>query len=520
MKLNFIFFKKYKFQLFCILILLSFCNNIKASEIKSPKAVIDTFPKIRLPKIPKIPNTGPVFYPGYGGNSKMSNLFYKIAYAAWAIHTIQEFESAIVSISKMNSQEFGKKVTVVKTEPGSQNDVSSISPKKITQPIIKDSADFANLKWQPVAYFNNQLFPSAVISLANYQGESSNSLFDAVRRPLGFIIQSEKSNIPLRWEIECVDKDYFDKAHGSFVYTQGNSVCLFNADSIPWNFKKLAQNLSPTPVSMYYRLFDEKGNKVEKLVTVTIRSINDCVMFYNGLDLRSLFSAYVQEDDVAKIDPILRDGLNTKMVTDFLGYQRNETYGSSYVDLQVAAIWKVLHDRGFQYTSITDNSAPDDGVAISQTVRTFDNSLKTNQANCVDGTVVFASILRKIGINSDLVVVPGHCFLGYYVDDTTIHYLETTMMSDSKYLSKDSVTRYSKLITQYFPKINLATTNLTTKEYLLQFIAARYKGDKNWIEYHENYPQNDPQLKYYQKIVRINVTNERRSFQPLPFSDL
>jgi len=435
------------------------------------------------------------------------------------INSVAAFERAIQDIAKMNASNFGKNVSVTKIRPGKQNAGQNIPANEITKPVIKNSHS-SNFYWEPVAYFNNQLFPSAVISLASFKGGSPDTLFEAMRRPLGFRIHSKKSNIPLRWEIECVDKSYFDKVGGTFIYTSNSdkTIELFNADSIPWNYKTLVNNISPKPLNIYFRLFDEKGNKVEKLVTVTVRSINDCVIWYNSEDLRRLFSAYVQEDDNTKIDGILREALNSKIVNEFAGYQENEKYGTSAVDLQVAAIWKVLHDRGFQYTSIADNSALNNDTAYSQTVRTFDVAMKTYQANCVDGTVVFASILRRIGIRPILVAVPGHCFLGYYVNENNndeIHFLETTMLSSSDYLSKDSAAAYAKLIPRFFPKLNMKTSTLTTKGYLLQFINARLAGDHNWTKYNNEFPaEKNPNA-----IQKIDLIEQRKSIQPIPFSD-
>jgi hypothetical protein len=39
--------------------------------------------------------------------------------------------------------------------------------------------------------------------------------------------------------------------------------------------------------------------------------------------------------------------------------------------------------------------------------------MKTAQANCVDGTVLMASVLRRIGIDSYIVLGPGHAMLAY-----------------------------------------------------------------------------------------------------------
>jgi hypothetical protein len=54
------------------------------------------------------------------------------------------------------------------------------------------------------------------------------------------------------------------------------------------------------------------------------------------------------------------------------------------------------------------------------------------QANCVDGSVLMASVLKKIEIKASLVLVPGHCYLAFYSFDPEkggkLYGLETTMI--------------------------------------------------------------------------------------------
>ena len=164
---------------------------------------------------------------------------------------------------------------------------------------------------------------------------------------------------------------------------------------------------------------------------VRIHSINDCLRGFREPDgkLRTLpwmFAAYVNENHPA-IDQILSDALDTKLVNRFVGYQK----GTDEVYQQVFAIWDVFQRRGFRYSGIT--ITPTSGVnrsITSQAVRLVDDSLRTSQANCIDGSVLFASVLRRVGIDPFLVLIPHHAFLGFYLDQEhkTTNFLETTRM--------------------------------------------------------------------------------------------
>lgn len=128
------------------------------------------------------------------------------------------------------------------------------------------------------------------------------------------------------------------------------------------------------------------------------------------------------------IDQILREALNTRIVNRFMGYQ---TRDPGAVNKQVYALWNVLQRRKFQYSSVA-NTSLSSNVVFSQRVRTFGDALNSSQVNCVDGSVLFASLLRAINIEPILVRTPGHMFVGYYTDSSRKNkeFLETTMIGD------------------------------------------------------------------------------------------
>ena len=66
-------------------------------------------------------------------------------------------------------------------------------------------------------------------------------------------------------------------------------------------------------------------------------------------------------------------------------------------------------------------------------MRLIDESINNAQANCVDGSVLLASLLRKIDIEPVLVYVPGHCYLAFYLDAEQKHLvgLETTLIGST-----------------------------------------------------------------------------------------
>lgn len=387
----------------------------------------------------------------------------------------------LVNETKRTSQEFDKSVVVddSKTPP------PVVAEKQVTKPKFKKGT-FTNFEWEPVSYFDGQLFPSMIISMANYKGDVGTPSMKAIKSSaLGFRFNSKQSFIPVKWEIESTDKSFFDKIGGEYTYQQAGQERYFMPD-IPWNLSALAKQTSSTPLNVVFRIIDEDGNKVERSVPLFLRSVNDCIYRYKDLAFDFMFAAYIQEQH-PEIDKILKDALRTKMISAVSGYQGDE----ANTMLQVAAVWKVLHDRGFQYSSMTATSTAQTQAIRSQQVRTFDNAIKTNQANCVDGTVVLASILRAMNISTVMVLTSNHSFLGFYTSnkkDRKLVYLETTMLDHSDLIDQAKIPA----------KKNLA--------YLNQFLKAVKAGTQAHVDYTA---KND--------LTEIDVNLYRSVVRPLPF---
>src|SRR5205814_10383736 len=67
---------------------------------------------------------------------------------------------------------------------------------------------------------------------------------------------------------------------------------------------------------------------------------------------------------------------------------------------QVLAVWAALQKRGIKYSSTTTTPGGSSEV-YSQYIRFVDQSIDNTQANCADGSVLFASMLRKLSIKPD-----------------------------------------------------------------------------------------------------------------------
>ena len=203
-----------------------------------------------------------------------------------------------------------------------------------------------------------------------------------------------------------------------------------------WDYDAMLKVRQQRPINVSFKAKVNGVDLPEDNETYVMRSLNDC-MFYVMMDedgedfddFSWLFAAYVNENH-PEVDMILKEALKSGIVSDFSGYQSEDPKD---VMMQVFAIWNALQRRGIKYSDIS-HTLPSK-LVVSQSVRFMDDSIKATQANCVDGSVLMASVLSKIGITSYLVMIPGHCFLAFDLgdgEDAKRIGLETTMLGDDE----------------------------------------------------------------------------------------
>lgn len=177
-----------------------------------------------------------------------------------------------------------------------------------------------------------------------------------------------------------------------------------------YRYERLKEVQQPRPVHLRWQVWINGQPAGQQERTVQLRSLQDAPFYVKGPRgpeiMGWVFAAYVTED-APWIDGFLKEAFASYRSGSF-GYQG----GPEGVDDQVAIVYEALQKRGFKYSDITGNSS-EIGHIASQTVRLPSQAMKTAQANCVDGTVLMASILRRIGIDSYIVLGPGHAMLAY-----------------------------------------------------------------------------------------------------------
>lgn len=273
------------------------------------------------------------------------------------------------------------------------------------------------------------IFPSLVIASATMKVDEASrpeTLLGDLRGNIGIGISSISEYTAIKVTISC-DEIMEPSTFDGFLPKAKVTYAIM--PKIKWKYDALLKRRQQMPVEISFKVKLGILKEVEHVVTCTLRSINDCPLAFAAgpveVDTRWAFAAYVNEDH-PWVDGILKEAIETHVVSAFTGYQ---TTKDQAILRQIYAVWRVLQTRGISYSDISRVSAQNETL-LSQHVRFLDECITNKQANCIDGTVMLASVLTKIGLNCSIVCVPGHAFLAIDLDregNETLG-LETTML--------------------------------------------------------------------------------------------
>jgi hypothetical protein len=198
---------------------------------------------------------------------------------------------------------------------------------------------------------------------------------------------------------------------------------------LAWNPRQLRESDAPRDVNVDFHLLRDGADAGTRSLRVSLRPLSEALYFVrdgaDSVDLSWIFAAYVDEHD-AVVDQVLAAAIRTGIVDRFDGYAQDS---ADAVYRQAWAVWQALAAHGIRYSSADPGIARGPRI-FSQRVRLLEQTWSDRSANCIDGSVLIASVLQRIGLRSFLVLVPGHAFVGFHTDAAgeRAAYLETTLL--------------------------------------------------------------------------------------------
>ncbi|MBN2452989.1 MAG: hypothetical protein JXB40_01835 [Candidatus Omnitrophica bacterium] len=289
-------------------------------------------------------------------------------------------------------------------------------------------------EWEPLFEMGESIYPSVVISTATLKA----GLWDDTDRqhmgdPWGLIgaaVRGTENNCPIKVEIS--GSGFIKPSVFTGTLAEKNTVyCVYPA--LKYDYEKLLGVKQTVPETISFEVTVGRKPAEERSARVQVRPVNENVFSFmdssgSANDVSYFFAAYVNENHPF-IKKIMKEAIDAGRVDGFSGYQGD----GDDVKAEIEAIWDTLRKRGMHYSAMPASADDDDPYIDSQYVRLLGESINYGQANCVDGSVLMASIFRKIGLDVSLVELPDHMFIAVDLDEDgkeTI-YIETTALGDS-----------------------------------------------------------------------------------------
>lgn len=314
--------------------------------------------------------------------------------------------------------------------------------------ILSSSAQ--KLAWETSTFFNNQIFPAyswavSYLGTEDVTNETGN-FFGDQNGQVGVMIGALKKGQLVKVEIEA--NEVMDKSIVEFNMLE-NAENFFAYPQILYKWTVLENWKQPKPVNVKINVYVNNQLDRTEQKRIIVRGINECpyvVTTKHGImvDLNYVYLSYVNENHPVITETIIPEMMKDGIIKQIDGYQGISEGNYDAVYKQVYAVWHYFNKNKFNYNSLNSyykGNVADVPMVQAQFVRTFSEVYKSKQANCVDGTILMASILTRMGISAYLVTTPNHCYLGFSLDGSSgnMSFIETTLLgSDVKELDADT----------------------------------------------------------------------------------
>ena len=334
-------------------------------------------------------------------------------------------------------------IRLVGGNPGAQAVPIAGGPPATQSPQTAPAPKRALLSFETFNRFDNELFGSMVLTWVNRKSEGQVEP-DSKHAPHlggeGCFVAAVLRNVKKgeSYRVEVRGSGFISKS-STVVQVAEDLPLVTVGPTTTFDYGRLGSLTQTTPFDVTVTVQRNDEPPVERTDRWQAHQINDCPMRFDLLQidlegatsLRSFSSAYTVAGYVNEnhpwIDTILTEALQTGYCRAFTGYAE----GDNMLGPQIAAIWQALQNRRINYSNIATTTSSQRHAF--QHVRFLDETIGKSQANCLDGSVMLASILRKIGLNVGVVLVPGHAYVAVYGKENRdrLFAIETTMLRNS-----------------------------------------------------------------------------------------
>lgn len=254
-------------------------------------------------------------------------------------------------------------------------------------------------------------------------------LLDARHNPLLSYTIANGADDPVRLRLTSFVEGYSARAIDTVELFPGDSVDL---PQLPTLFPERVRRINELTRATLQVRIDDLDGKTEQQSTFAIWLLARSSVYLRvrdpttrrWIDLAKYLGAWVTPNAPA-IMQLLRTAAELHPQRAIAGYQGKP----EGVEEQVRAIYRAAQAAGIAYVNSVLTCGAGMGEAL-QRVRLPREAIENRSANCIDGTLLMASLLEAASLNPGIILVPGHAFLAWetWDDSGEWQYLETTMI--------------------------------------------------------------------------------------------
>ncbi len=200
----------------------------------------------------------------------------------------------------------------------------------------------------------------------------------------------------------------------------------------------LEQLTKPEKAMMHCKVMDEDTKEIYFEETVDVNLLPNDEILWELKDIRSNAKYGMHEFICSWITPRDNEGLIEKVRTAAALKRPSRSFGDgdfsdlSNIDSHVRSVYEHLSDYGLIYVSQPFSAMPS---STGQRIVLPEVVLKNKAGNCIDLTVLFASILEGAGLYSLIFLTEDHAFIGWGNKHRPkdILFLETTVIGQANF---------------------------------------------------------------------------------------
>lgn len=262
--------------------------------------------------------------------------------------------------------------------------------------------------------------------------------------------------------IEC-SGEFFQNFRSSVIdLIKSRQVMRFNGLDLSPILSKVAAVTERTVSSFTIKVYADVSSETRNEIFSQCYDID--IMTYDqwlGTSiLPQSLASFVTPNHPAINNIVVKAASKLKEISGKSSFTEYQTGNSNEVRKQIAAVYGALHAENIVYRSV-----PASYECVGQRITLPDKVLSLKLGNCIELTLLFASVLESIGINSGIVLQKGHAYLAVWLVDDSCQY---SVHDDASYIEKKCAEGIGEMLVLECTQITAETTNFEDAQRLAE----------------------------------------------------